>query len=120
MSEEYLYKKARLKNTYNKAEKNKNYPFNFLKFSEPRSDYLIKGGATIVVQSWNSKRQKVLHSGLIPFSLNYYYGNNINKKGRKDFIIVHFEEKGKIVRLWKLNDKNPKNKKKFASAFISK
>lgn len=97
------------------------FPFYFLKFSEPKENYLINNGAVHVVQSWEkgNEKIKILHTGLIHLDYGYFFGNNLNDKNKLDFIVMRYLNKTKEIEFWLIKDHNPKQKKRFADKFIA-
>ena len=78
-----LFEKSTTKGVYDIVGNKLDFPFYFLKFSAPKSQYLLDNGAIHFVQSWTEgkEKEKSLHSGLIPIDeVNFFYGNNINEK----------------------------------------
>ncbi|PQJ79553.1 hypothetical protein [Polaribacter porphyrae] len=118
----WTYKRGLNGNTFDCKSKRCRSPFRFLKISEPKSQYLINGGVSFVVQSWNKSREKILHSGMIPFQSisceGFYYGNNLNKKGKKDFILLYHDSNLDEVTFFLIKNKCPRNKSKFAEQLI--
>jgi len=112
-----VFQKAIIKRTYDKKDLFPKFPFSFIRFSEPRQDYLINNGATNVMQSFENNI-KVLHTGLIPIYEGFMYGNNINEKGKLDFIIIEYDGINEEVHFWLFKNRKPKNKTKFTEKFI--
>lgn len=99
---------------------NDQFPFSFIKITRPISDYLIQNNAQHVIQSWSSvdKSNKALHSGLILVGSDFFYGNNLNSKGKLDFIIVRFIHSKNQMLVWLFRNKKPRNKTRFTRGFI--
>lgn len=123
---EYRFECARFqkspkhKGVYDLIE-NDSFPFYFVKYSKPKRDYLIENNAEVVIQSWREKdkEKKSLHSGLIHIESDFYFGNNINQKGKLDFIIVRFLPKKEQMLFWLFKNQKPRNKTLFTERFIS-
>ncbi|MDB5226447.1 MAG: hypothetical protein JWN78_640 [Bacteroidota bacterium] len=92
------------------------FPFPFLRFEPPRDPRLICGGAKHVIESF-VKRNKVLHSGLIPISNCIFYGNNLNEQNKTDFLIIIFDKKD-TIEVYLFPNRNPINKSKFTFEFL--
>lgn len=97
---------------YDKFDEDISNPFNFLKFEHPRSQILIDNGVKSVLMSWKN-RKKILHTGLIPISENYFIGNNLNSNSKKDFILIYHDKMNLIFHLFIVKNRNPKKKTKF-------
>ena len=97
------------------------FPFYFLKFSEPKENYLKNNGAVHVMQSWEKGNEKIktLHTGLIPLGNGYFFGNNLNNKNKLDFIVMGYLSKTKEIEFWLIKNHNPRQKKRFAEKFIT-
>lgn len=119
-----LFEKSTTKGVYDIVGNKLDFPFYFLKFSAPKSQYLLDNGAVHFVQSWTEgkerEREKTLHSGLIPIDEpNFFYGDCRNNKGKKDFILIRWVPEKSQVHFWLIKNCNPKNKKSFTKNFIS-
>ncbi|MGX1024976.1 hypothetical protein [Psychroflexus sp. MBR-150] len=96
------------------------FPFYFVKCSKPKRDYLIENNVEVVIQSWGiEKENKSLHTGLIHVESDFHFGNNINQKGKLDFIIVRFLPEKEQLLFWLFKNLKPRNKSKFSEQFIS-
>lgn len=116
----FTYYRSKVRsNTFDIADEFKNHKsaFKFLTFNEPREDYLINRRVKTVMQSFE-KNQKILHTGLISFGINLYYGDNLRTGKKKDFLIVIYDVEIDKIDLFVFENKNPKNKEKFAAKFI--
>lgn len=119
-----LFEKSSIKGIFDKTKDGKNFLFDFIKFSKPKSDYLINNGVIHVAQSWkeeNGIKQKILHTGLIQIQTRigtFLYGNNLNQKGKKDFILISVLRNDK-VKMYVVKNRNPRNKSKFAMQLIN-
>ena len=115
-----LFAKSSVKGIYTRHNANEQFPFEFLKFEPPRTNYLIKAGVTWVMQSWRCKgSEKILHTGLIPFRNKYYLGNNINAQQRLDFILLVLNKLDNSFLFVLVKNRHPKNKILFANAIIT-
>lgn len=88
-------------------------PFDFLKLEPPKSEALINNGVKHVIMSFDKNRKKSLHSGLIPIGEGCFIGNNINEKGKKDFIFIYYEVAVKTMHFFIVKNRNPRNKSNF-------
>ncbi len=115
-----FYQNKSRSNTYDIAkDKNaKKSVFPFIRLTEPKESYLLKRGVKYVMQSFVGN-QKVLHSGLVPFSdkEGFYYGDNLKENNKKDFLIVYLDEKNLKILLYVIRNRNPKDKEAFALSF---
>lgn len=100
--------------------------FPFLRINPSKDENLRKNGAEWVIQSFlkmssmDREKTKVLHSGLLQLAgySGCYYGDNLNlKKNTKDFFILHLNNG--TLKMYYFNGKNPRNKRKFAKAFLN-
>lgn len=122
--ESCYFVKSTIKGVFDKENQNQKFPFSFLKFSKPKSSYLIRNGVSEVVQSWgnqNGFKEKILHTGLIRVNTNQsnlMYGNNLNSRGKKDFILLEILNENTCV-LYLVKNRNPRNKTKFSLSLIN-
>lgn len=116
-----LFQKSDIKGIYDKVVKDTIFPFEFLKFEKPRSNYLLNTGVAHVLQSWADKgKVKTLHTGLIPLGNGIYIGNNVNEVGKLDFILLVYDKTNKQIHFFLLKNRKPKCKTQFANHFIEK
>ncbi len=114
----FQYIKSRRKGVFDKIQSNEPYLFDFLKFEPPKDQRLIDAGVTNVLMSFDRQRKKILHTGLIPIDFNLYIGNNLNEKGKKDFIIVYYHQTTQILHFFYFPNRDPKNKLKFCTEIL--
>lgn len=114
-----------IRGMYNPFKLQYQFPFNFLRVSEIKTEIIKQNGADFVIQSFAKQKPtdkdkiKVLHSGLIRLKEfnDVYYGDNISlKNNRKDFFIVEMQ-KG-ILTMYYFKNRNPRNKVKFSKNFL--
>lgn len=116
----FQYIKSGRKGVFDKIQSHEPYIFDFLKFEPPKDQRLIDAGVTDVLMSFDRQRKKILHTGLIPIDFNLYIGNNLNGKGKKDFIIIYYHQNTQILHFFYFPDRNPKNKSKFSTDVLKK
>ncbi|MDR3026614.1 hypothetical protein [Chryseobacterium sp.] len=116
----FQYIKSGRKGVFDKIQNHEPYIFDFLKFEPPKDQRLIDAGVTDVLMSFDRQRKKILHTGLIRIDFNLYIGNNLNGKGKKDFIIVYYHHNTQILHFFYFPDRNPKNKSKFSTDVLKK
>lgn len=116
----FKYVKSGRKGIFDKITSDRLYLFDFLKFEPPKDQCLIDAGVTDVLMSFDKQRKKILHTGLIPIDFNLYIGNNLNEKGKKDFIIVYYHHDTQILHFFYFPDRIPKNKLKFSIEILKK
>ncbi|HCA06803.1 hypothetical protein [Chryseobacterium sp.] len=116
----FQYIKSGIKGIFDKIQSDEHYLFDFLKFEPPKEQRLIDAGVTDVLMSFDRQRKKILHTGLIPIDFNLYIGNNLNEKGKKDFIIVYYHQNTQILHFFYFPNSNPKNKSKFSIDVLKK
>ncbi len=89
----------------------------FIRVELPKEDFLKNQKAKYVIQSFKGNK-KTLFTGLIPIGDNYYYGDNINSTGKKDFLIVCYNRVRREIQLYIFKNRNPKNKTVFINDFF--
>ena len=106
-------------------QKPQQFYFPFLRINPSKDDTLKNNGAEYVIQSFlkislsDQEKTKILHSGLIEVAgyAGCYFGDNVNlKKREKDFFILYLNNG--ILKMYYFNGRNPRNKRKFAKAFL--
>lgn len=98
------------------CKKNSNIPF--IRVELPKEDFLKNHGAKYVIQSFKGGK-KTLFTGLISLGRNFYYGDNINSKGKKDFLIVYYNRIRKSnVQVYIFKNRNPRNNKNSINALF--
>lgn len=118
-----IFENSKMNGVYDKVDKSYKFPFDFIKFSQPKESYLINNGAEHVVDSWSytkGYKEKVLHTGLIPVPTkegSFFFGNNLNDKNKKDFILLSVITRNKVA-LYVVKNRNPRSKVKFARELI--
>jgi len=115
------FEKSSIEGIFNKTSSSP-FQYDFIKFSEPKADYLIKYGTAYVIQSWeteNNIRSKTLHTGLIYIgNSEFLFGDNINLSGKKDFLLLRIIKPKKVI-LYSVKNRNPRNKIKFSHELIN-
>lgn len=96
---------------------NKNSDISFVRVELPQEEFLKKQRAKYVIQSFKGKT-KTLFTGLIDIGENYYYGDNLNSNGKKDFIIIYYNRMRRKIILFIFKNRNPRNKQNFISEFF--
>ncbi len=111
------FSQRRDSNTYDLVGDQKVSDIPFVRVELPNKEFLKKQRAEFVLLSFKNNK-KVLFTGLIPLGENYYYGDNVKLTGKKDFLIVYYNPKRKILHLYTIKNHKPKKKADFANEFI--
>lgn len=111
------FSQRRDSNTYDLVEDQKVSDISFIRVELPNKEFLKKQRAEFVLQSFKNNK-KVLFTGLISVGENYYYGDNVKLTGKKDFLIVYYNPKRRILHLYTIKNRCPKKRADFANEFI--
>lgn len=111
------FSQRRDSNTYDLVGDKKVSDISFIRVELPKKDFLKKQRAKFVLQSFKDNK-KVLFTGLIPVGENYYYGDNVKLTSKKDFLIVYYNPRRKVLHLYIIENYKPKKKAVFANDFI--
>ena len=111
------FSQRRDSNIYDIVEDQKVSDISFIRVELPNKEFLKKQRAEFVLQSFKNN-DKVLFTGLISLGENYYYGDNVKLTGKKDFLIVYYNPKRRILHLYTIKNHNPRKKADFANKLI--
>jgi len=96
--------------------------FHYFRLQSPKSEYLKENNVRYLIESWE-RGIKILHTGLIPISEIFYYGDHIITTNAKSSLMLFKIDNLDTIHLWYFNNFNKKNRKmkeKFCSDFIEK
>ena len=94
-----------------------NFPYSYVVISPAKSSYLKTVKAYYILNCWTGK-EKVLHTGLIEFESNWFFGDNLNCNNSKDFLLLQYLPKEKKLLLYLFEKCNPKNKIRYGRQYI--